>query len=140
MSVNVGVKQKLKIIAGVFEGKSDNIGANAVAVVRVAAGVVFALIFGIGGEIGTGARENVGLVVDAVVVGVLRTDISGDIEVSVGESLPGCVAKIPEKASKGYHHDDCKNNEGGFERAGHGGGFHDLSLAWKDNLGNNLLS
>lgn len=129
MSVNVGVKQKLKIIAGIFEGKSDDIGANAVAVVRVATGVIFALIFGIGGEVGAGARENVGLVVDAVVVGVLRTDISGDIEVSVGESLLGCVAKIPEEAGKCYHHDDCKNNEGGFERTGHGGGFHGLSLA-----------
>ncbi len=55
-------------------------------VVGIASTIIDALVFGFSCEIGESADDDVGLVVDAVLVLIIRADVSVNIEVGAGVS------------------------------------------------------
>ncbi len=84
MGTDVGIDELHEVVAGTFERESNHVGADTMIVVRIASGVVDALILRVSGEVGASALQDVGLVVDAVVILVGLTSVIGDVEIGIG--------------------------------------------------------
>ncbi len=84
MIANILIEQLAEIVASAEEGLGNNVRANTVIIIRIASSVIFALVFRLRSEIGAGALEDVGLIVDAVLILVVRAAIIGDAKVGVG--------------------------------------------------------
>ena len=114
---DIRVYQLHQVIARAPEGEGHHVRADAEAVVRVAGGVVRALIAGLFRHIGAGALQDIRLVVHAVAVPVHGAHVGRDAEIGIGEALVGQDVQTVENIHGGDH------RGGEAERQQEGGNF-----------------
>ena len=103
---DIGINERLEVVPGVLEGPPHHIGADAPVLRRVTPGKVAGVIGGVIFGILPGPQHQVGVIVDAVAVGVQRALQRFNAEMlrgisSMGQKIP--IVQPQQNKHKGQH-------------------------------------
>ena len=100
MGVDVGIHQCLQIVARAAQPEGDNIGADTVLVVGIATVIVSTFVDWLGGNISTGAGEDVCLVVDAICILINGAGVGGNMKILIAVGEMRNIIEAVEKRAR----------------------------------------